>query len=354
MNPTLEINTGAILNNLKALKALTQKHGIKMSVVTKGLVGYGPLFRFLVENGADSVCEAHVQNLMKYHDLPIEKWMIRAPLLSEADEIVKYADVSMLCEKIVLEALSAAAVRQGLTHKAVITLELGELREGCMPDEILSVCEACLTLPGIELYGIGGHLSSLFEIAPDKSSMNELVETAAKIENALGIKLPVVSGGSSAMIKMLQDGTLPSTINHMRFGEAVMFGTIACYDVPFEGADTNTFNLYAEIIEVKEKPSMPWGDRAPNALSIYDDPGFKDIGIRKRALVAIGRQDLQTKYLIPHDPGMKIVADTCDCFVADITDCETNYKPGDIVGFGLKYHGVVTAIASDYVDKVMI
>ena len=354
MNPTMEINSKAILNNLKELKALTQKHGIKMSVVTKGLVGYEAVVRLLVENGADSICEAHIQNLIKFQDLPVEKWLIRSPLISEATETVKYADVSCASEIAVLEALSAAAVEQGRVHKVVIMLELGELREGCMPDEIVSVCKTCLSLPGIELYGIGAHISSMFEIAPDDQNMNAIVEAAAKVEDELGIKLPLVSGGSSAMIKKLQDGELPATINHLRFGEAVLLGTIACFDVPFEGAMTDTFNLYAEIFEVKEKPSMPWGDRAPNALSIYKDPEFRDVGIRKRALVAVGRQDLQTKYLIPHDPDLKIVGDTCDCFVADITDCKKEYNPGDILGFSLRYHGIVTAIASEYIEKKIL
>ena len=353
MDPILEINTQAILNNMNTIRALTDRHGISMSVVTKGLVGYEPLVRLLVENGADSICEAHIKNLMMFADLPAEKWMIRSPLLSETAEVVRYADVSLVSERTVLEHLSAAAVEQGRTHKAVIMLELGELREGCMPDEIIPLCKICMELPGIELYGIGAHLSSLHEIVPDEKSMAEITDTAFKIEQTLGIKLPLISGGSTSAVKMLQDGVLPGAINHLRFGEAVLFGTIACYDVPFEGARTDTFTLFAEVFEVKEKPSMPWGDRAPNALSIYSDPALKDNGIRKRALVAVGKQDIRSEYIVPLDPGLKIIGDTCDCFVADVTDCEKEYKPGDLLAFRLKYHGLVTAIASDYIEKVM-
>lgn len=354
MNPTLEINTKAILNNLSILKALTKKHYVKMSVVTKGLVGYEPLVRLLVENGADSICEAHIQNLIKFKDLPAEKWMIRSPLISEAREVVQYADVSCTSEKTVLESLSAAAVEQDRVHKAVIMIELGEIREGCMPEDILPLCEACIELPGIELYGIGGHLSSYYEIVPDVFNMEVMTETAARVENALGIKLPMISAGASSSVEMLQGGSLPGAINHLRLGEAVLLGTIAGYNAPFEGAMTGTFNLFAEIIEVKEKPSMPWGDRAPGALSIREDPSIKDIGVRKRALVAVGNQDLHTKYMIPHDPDLKIISDTCDSFVADVTESKINYKPGDILGFGLRYHGIVNAIASDFIDKKML
>jgi predicted amino acid racemase len=341
------------LRNLAERKKLTQKHGISMSVVTKGLVGYEPLVRLLVENGADSICEAHIKNLEKFKGLPAEKWMIRSPLLSEIGEVVRYADVSLVSERVVLERLSAAAIEQGRNHKAVIMVELGELREGCMPDEIIPLCEASVLLPGIELYGIAANLSCVNEIIPDERNMAVLADAAINVERLLGVKLPVVSGGSTSTVRMLEEGRLPSAVNHLRFGEAVLYGTIACYDVPFIGGETGAFTLYAEVIEVKEKPSTPWGERVPGAISVADDPAYSDTGIRKRAIIAVGKQDIRTEYMTPLDPDLKIIADTCDCFIADVTDCEKDYKPGDTIGFRLKYHGVITAIASNYIDVIM-
>ena len=354
MKPLLEIDQSALLHNLKTLQALTRENGISMSLVTKGLVGYEPLVRLLVENGADSICEAHIENLVKYHAIPAEKWLIRSPLLSEAEDVVRYADVSLVSEIVVLEHLSEAAVKQGRPHKAVVMLELGELREGCMPDELLQLCETCLTLPGIELHGIGANLSCISEVVPDSGNMAVLASAAAKVELALGMKLKVVSGGSSSSLKMLAEKRLPAAINHLRIGEGVLLGNVVCYDVPFEGARTDAFTLNAEIIEVKDKPSLPWGERAPGILPIREDPALKDIGIRRRALIAIGKQDIPSKYLVPLDDAVKIIGDTSDCLVADITDCGAGYKTGDAISFSLKYNGLVSAMASQYIEKKLV
>ena len=73
-----------------------------------------------------------------------------------------------------------------------------------------------------------------------------------------------------------------------------------------------------------------------------------------RALIAVGKQDVSSKYLIPLDSGIEIIGDTSDCIIADVTDCEKKYKPGDTVSFRLKYNGLVSAMASDYIEKILI
>ena len=351
MSTKLTIDPAALLHNMRLLKELAENRNVSMSVVTKGLVGNEAIVRLLAENGAGSICEAHVQNLKKFAALPVEKWLIRSPLMSETDDVVRYADVSLVSERAVLEKLSSSAAAAGSIHKAVIMLELGELREGCMPDELVPLCEYCKSLPGLELYGIGTHLSSVNEIVPDDSNMKALADAAAEVEYRLGVSLTVVSGGSSSAIKMLSEGRLPARVNHLRIGEAVLLGNIVCYDVPFEGARTDAFSLSAEIIELKEKPSAPWGKLADDSSCVREP---STCPARKRALIAVGKQDVASKYLIPADPEIVIVGDTSDCLIADVTDCRTKYKPGDTVNFGLRYNGLVSAMASDYIEKVMI
>jgi len=348
MSTKLTIDTNALLHNMRVIKDLAEKKNVSVSVVTKGLVGNEALVRLLTENGAVSICESHIENLIKFENLHVEKWLIRSPLLSEADEVVRFADVSLVSEREALKKLSAFAEAMGKTHKAVIMLELGELREGCMPEELIPLCEYCLSLPGLTLHGIGTHLSSINEIVPDESNMTALADAATEVEDKLNIKLPLVSGGSSSAVKMLSENTLPARINHLRIGEAILLGNVVCYDVPFEGARADVFSLTAEIIEVKEKPPAPWGELADGTIL------NKDSGLRKRALVAIGKQDVFSKYLIPEDPDIEIVGDTSDCFIADLTECQKPYKPGDTLSFRLKYNGLVSAMASDYIEKVII
>jgi len=355
MSTKLMIDTNALLHNMRVIKDLAKKKGVSVSVVTKGLVGNEALAGMLVKNGADSICEAHIENLIKFENLPAEKWLIRSPLISEADEVVRFADVSLVSERAVLKKLSSFAEAMGKTQKVVIMLELGELREGCMPEELMPLCEYCLSLPGLTLHGIGTHLSSINEIVPDESNMTALADAAAEIEVKLGIKLPLVSGGSSSAVKMLSENALPEKINHLRIGEAILLGNVVCYDVPFEDARTDIFSLTAEIIEVKEKPPEPWGELADGTVRHRDVSSVPTLcPLRRRALVAIGKQDVSSKYLIPEDPDIVIIGDTSDCLIADLTDCKKSYKPGDTLSFRLKYNGLVSAMASDYIEKVLL
>ena len=354
MTPNLLIKKDALLQNLQTLKSLTAMHGVSMSLATKGLVGHEGLVRLLVQNGADSICETHIQNLIKFKDIPVEKWLIRSPLISEADTTVNFADVSLVSEMSILKELSKAAARQERTHKIILMLELGELREGCMPDELPVLSEAAHRLPGLELYGIGANLSCFYEIVPDENNMRALVEAAEKIRKTLDIDLQIISGGASSSLKMLAEGRLPSAVNHLRIGEAVLLGNIVCYDVPYEWARTDAFTLNAEIMEVKEKPSLPWGERAQAAPPQATDNAPLDRGLRKRALIAIGTQDVRPEHLIPLDPKLEIIGATSDCLITDVTGCDTDYSVGDTVSFRLRYGGLLSLMASAYVEKILV
>ena len=56
--------------------------------------------------------------------------LIRVPMLSEIDEMVDIADISLNSEPLVLEAINKAALDKGITHKVILMADLGDLREG--------------------------------------------------------------------------------------------------------------------------------------------------------------------------------------------------------------------------------
>ena len=61
--------------------------------------------------------------------------MIREPMISEADDVVRYCSLSLNSEWAVLSALNAAALRQQKPHKVLLMAEIGDLREGCLRQE---------------------------------------------------------------------------------------------------------------------------------------------------------------------------------------------------------------------------
>ena len=67
MFPVIEIRPDGILHNLKIMKQRCKENGMSLSVVTKMLVGYEPLVRYLVNEGEiGAICDSRVENFMPY------------------------------------------------------------------------------------------------------------------------------------------------------------------------------------------------------------------------------------------------------------------------------------------------
>ena len=351
--PRIDINLTGVLRNFQVVSDLVAGHGSRLTVVTKGLTGYAPLVEALVEAGADSIGEAHLQTLQQYAGLPAEKWMIRPPLISQAAAVVRFADVSLNSELATIKALGRAAVAQGRVHRVVMMVDLGDTREGVRPEDLLAACQQANRIDGVELLGVGTEFGCLSDVVPSQPAFQELVSLVTEISSGLG-RTVLVSGGSSNVLDLLQAGLLPDAVNHLRIGETILTGRVANFDTPLRGAVLDPFTLSAEIIEVKEKPSQPSGPRAPGHLPVADGPNYPDLGIRRRALVAIGKQDVNIRHLTPHDPDVVVLDGSSDIFVADVTDCSQTYKPGDVLTFAMDYYAILPAMISSFVEKRLI
>ena len=354
MFPRVEINVEGIVRNFRVIRDMAAARGIGLNVVTKALAGYRPLVEILVEVGAASIGEAHIANLIASADMDVEKWMIRTPLPSQISEVVRYADVSLNTEISTIISLGGAAVSQGCVHRIIVMVESGDRREGVLAQDLVGLCEVAARTPGIELYGIGTEFGCVSDVVPSLEAMDQFVEAVKAVEDHLGLEIPVVSGGSSNGLLMLQEGRLPTRVNSLRVGESILTGRVANYRTPIPGAILDPFTLSAEIIEVKEKPSQPVGPRAPGEIPVEVDPLFPDQGVRRRALVAVGKQDVGIPHLTPHDPGIQVLEGSSDVFVADITDCSTRYGVGDILTFSMDYFAILPAMVSSFVEKKLI
>ena len=354
MTPTVDIRIADVVQNLTTISALTATRGISLTVVTKALVGYRPVVERLVAAGATSIGEARIETLRAYADLPAEKWLIRAPLMSQIDDTVRFADVSLNSEITVIEALGRASVAQGRTHRVVVMVDMGDRREGVMPDDAVDVCLRAAAVPGIELLGVGTEFGCYSHVVPSAPAMDELTSVVRAIEAKMGRPLPVVSGGSSNALRMLMDGTLPAVVNHLRVGESVLTGRIADYNTPIPGACPDPFILRAEIIEIKEKPSKPVGLRVPGDVPVAADPNFPDLGVRRRGLVAVGKQDLDIRHLTPADPRITIHEGSSDVSIVDLSECGGEYAVGDELAFVMDYYSILPAMVAGFVNKVIL
>lgn len=71
----------------------------------------------------------------------------------------------------------------------------------------------------------------------------------------------------------------------------------------------------------------------------------------RRAIVAVGRQDVDTDSLQPRDPQIEILGGSSDHLLLDLTHCTTVYQVGDRIQFTLGYGSMLKAFTSPYVEK---
>jgi len=186
-------------------------------------------------------------------------------------------------------------------------------------------------------------------VIPTRKNLTRLVELTEEIENNFHVNLEVISGGSTSVLKLIEDEIIPDRINQLRIGVGILLGQDDVRLRNIAGTYQDTFILTAEVIEVQEKPSLPQGEIGRDAFG--EIPVFRDLGIRKRAILAIGKQDIYLNSLIPLKEGMKIVGASSDHLIIDITDFKEELKVGDEVRFRLNYPALLSATTSKYVKK---
>jgi predicted amino acid racemase len=95
--------------------------------------------------------------------------------------------------------------------------------------------------------------------------------------------------------------------------------------------------------------ASPRRPRTADAFGRYRQ--FEDRGLRERALLDVGREDVDVEGLTPLDPGMEVLGASSDYLVVDVTQAAADVRVGDEVAFALSYGALLAAMDSAYVDK---
>lgn len=348
--PRLEVRLDLVGHNTAELVRRLGARGIAVTAVTKAMLGAGPLARVVLASGAAGLADSRVANVAALRDAGVVApvTMVRTPMLSQVDRVVQCCDTSCNTEPAVLAALSLAAGSQGRRHGVVLMVELGDLREGIMPENLAAIARTVRDLPDLVLRGIGANLACRSGVVPDAANMAELSGLAALVEHATGTALEVVSGGNSANLGWALGPGVTGRINDLRLGEALLLGRDPVERRPVDGLRTDAMTLVAEVIESGSKPSMPWGTLGQTAFGERSIP--VDHGQVVQTILALGRQDTDTADLRP-PPGMMIVASSSDHLV---TRTAERLPPGTEVSFQPGYAAVLRAMTSPTVRTVYL
>lgn len=353
MYPKVKINLIGIRENMSRICDKCREFGINITAVTKMFLADENIAEELVKGGVSAFGDSRVDNLKALSCFNMEKWLLRLPMESEIEDVVRYSDVSLNSELKTIRLLNKEAYKQNTVHKIIIMIDLGDLREGYFStDDLLSDVDKILQLKNIELYGIGTNLTCFGGVIPRPENLQKLVKIKERIEDDFDLELKVVSGGNSSSYTLIDSGEMISGINNLRLGEVILLGKETSYGNPVEGLNHDNFILEAQIVELKEKPSVPIGEIGMDAFG--NKPEFINKGTMKRAIIAVGRQDVKTEGMIPLDEDIDILGASSDHTILDMTNASKNYKVGDVVAFKLDYGAALSAMTSKYVEKEYI
>lgn len=327
-----------------------------MGAVSKVFCGSKTYLKELIDLGIKQICDSRITNLkiIKSLDPTIETVFIKPPAKRYIANVVKYADASFNTEFETIKMLSDEAVKQNKIHKIIIMIELGELREGVMRSEFLDFYAKVFELPNIEVAGLGTNLTCMYGVLPSQDKLLQLCLYEQLIEAKFNKVIPYITGGTSVTIPLISKGLLPKDVNHFRVGETLFLGTDVYNSAPNPEMHQDVFKLYAEIIELREKPMVPDGDLGHNVSGDVLDfkQGYSSTH-SYRAIIDIGLLDVEASHIKPRDNSLKIVGSSSDMMVIDLGENETKYKVGSQVAFDLDYMGILRLMSCDYVDKLV-
>ncbi len=349
--PQLEFDLALLRSNADAVISRCRGMGIRVCGVVKGVDGLPEAARVLRAAGAEELGTSRLEQVAKCRaaGVPGPWLLIRIPGLTELPDVVALCETSLQSEWPTLLALEEECLRQDKTHRVIVMTDLGDLREGFWDkDELVDVCERVeRELPHVHLAGIGVNLTCYGSTKPTPEKMNELVGLARQVEQRIGRKLEIVSGGATSSFTLVHWGTMPAGVNHLRIGEAILLGKDLQVDWGIRDMDylrMDALTLRAEVVEVKDKPTYPIGEFAIDAFG--RKPVYEDRGIRRRAILALGRADVgELESLIPREPGLTVIGGSSDHCIVDVEDCPRRLQVGDIVEFSLCYSHMLYATA---------
>ena len=349
--PRIEVDLSKIRHNTRYLVERLKARGITVTAVTKAVCGHPKIAQAMLEGGAVDLGEARVSNVkrLRWAGIKTPITLIRTPLLSQADLVVGSCSASFNSEVDVIARLAEAARKTKFVHSIMLMVEMGDMRDGIMPENVEAIARQVTAMPGVTVRGIGANFACLSGTAPTTSKMNDLSAIASHIEQTYGILIPVISGGNSANLPLALGQHSGGRINNLRLGEVILLGVESVSGDKINGLFTDAFTLITEVIEAKSKPVLTkalFTDPALQALRLVPDNNHA-----MRSILAIGKQDTDISGLtLPK--GVTCLGATSDHMV--IKSIRSHPRVGSALKLQMNYSALMRAMNAPDITKVIL
>lgn len=349
--PRIEVDLAKIRFNTQTLVSRLGPHGISVTGVTKAVCGHPAIARAMLEGGAVGLADARITNVQRLRAAGLTEpiTLIRTPMLHQAGHIVQSCEASYNTEMLVIAELAANAIRKGCVHGIVLMVEMGDQRDGILPENLADIAQQVAQMSGVALKGIGTNFACLNGLAPTMMQMAAFSDLANEIEGVCGPFLKVVSGGNSANLPWALGGHATGRVNDLRLGEAILLGVEPVSGDHICGMHTDAFTLVAEVIETDARySSFPFGafDHTVGRIGVVTTSGAS-----ARLILAIGNQD--TDILGLSMPiGSTLIGATSDHLIIGTSSTPPNL--GSEIRFQMNYNALMRAMAAPDIDVKLL
>ena len=210
--PKITIDLERIERNARAVVSACAKAGIEVFGVTKGTCGMPQVARAMLRGGVIGIGKSRFENIRRLRASGIDCLilLLRGPPLSRVEEVVASVDISLNSELAIIEELSRVAGRMSKIHDIILMVDLGDLREGIWPDELVPTVEKVLELPHVRIAGARHQPDLLRRHPADRGEYGRAAGACPQARAAVrAASSGYVSGGNSSSLPLVLAGKMP-------------------------------------------------------------------------------------------------------------------------------------------------
>jgi predicted amino acid racemase len=348
------IHLPKLRHNLAFIRDICRSAGLQPVWITKGCQAHPDILQLLLEQPREVVGDVSPANIKRARRIfPGKVMMAQLPDPDRVAAIGSGADVWLVSAPDHARMIAALDRPEGHPQELVLMVDVGNRREGVLPEQTVAAAEAIQAVPGVSLIGLGTSVGCYGGYRAGLSDMERLVAIAQKAETRLDCRFDVLSAGSGTMLlDLVAQGNMPARINQLRIGAAVFVGEMPPTRTAIPGLYQDAFILQGEVLETSLKPSLPAGSTGRDAFG--KQVAFEDRGPRQLCVLNFGLLDVDAYDLAPLTEGLRIVGATSNYTICDTTCCTPRPAIGDTLAFRMAYSAMARVMASDDVAKVFV
>lgn len=367
--PRLTVDLDVVTAATCRVASELRSRGVSLCGVTKSLDGEPELGRTMLDAGAAGLADSRLPALARLAGAGLRPLtLIRAPQPDELGEAALIADRVLLGDPGTAAALGrlrdggsrhagppdreprAPALRgrvpvggaqSGDPIRILLTVDLGDRREGVLPDAAPAVATKVAGLPGVSLAGVAVNFACLSGQLPSQALFRQAEDVLAAVADHCADE-PLLSLGGTCVLPYLH-GYSPRFATEVRAGGGLIYGHDFVGQDDLAGLRRSDPLLHAVVLECHRKPPAPQAPSGRDAFGHEPEVRLPDDDDAWYALLALGRRDMEPAGLRPLLPGAHLVGASSD---VTVLCTQEQLRPGDVVRFAVGYDALVRAVTS--------